>query len=100
MQLYRPVSAEKTQSSLSPLHKLPSYVHDFFSFLSGRGAVWGFRDVAFLPPELLLTPHFLKIVVEVKASGPPHVLELWLGVGKDRLPPKYFCSTRPLYRVS
>ena len=23
-------------------------------------------------------PHFLEIVVEVKASGPPHVLRLWL----------------------
>ena len=28
------------------------------------------------PPELVFSPHFLKIVVEVKASGLPHVLEL------------------------
>ena len=37
----------------------------------------GFQDAAFLPSTFL--PHFLRIVVEVKASGPPHVLRLWLG---------------------
>ena len=47
-----------------------------------------FQDVVFLPslpPELVLTPHFLKIVIEVKASEPPHVLKLWLGVSKRML---------------
>ena len=33
-------------------------------------------------PELVFTPPFLKIVVWVKASGPLHVFELWLGVSK------------------
>ena len=37
-------------------------------------------------PELVFTPHFLEIVVEVKALGLPHVLELWLGVSKGMLP--------------
>ena len=54
----------------------------------------GLQDVAFLPPELLLTPHLLKIVVEVKASGSPHVLRLWLTVSKGMLPVKYFCSNK------
>ena len=47
--------------------------------------------------ELVPTPHFLNIVVEVKASGPPHVLELSLGVSKGMLPVKYFCSISPLF---
>ena len=38
--------------------------------------------------------HFLDIVVLVTASGPPHVLRLWLGVGKGMLPVKYFCSNK------
>ena len=36
-----------------------------------------YQDVAFLPPELVFSPHFLEIVVEVKTSGPPPVLKLW-----------------------
>ena len=63
----------------------------------GRGALNGFSGCSFLPPELVFPPHFLKIVVELKASGPPHVLELWLGVSKGMLPVKYFCSTKPLF---
>ena len=42
-------------------------------------------------PEFVFIPHFLKIVVEVKASGPPHVLKLWLGVIKGMLPVGYLC---------
>ena len=42
----------------------------------------GFQDAAFLPSRGSFAPHLLKIVVEVKASGPPLVLELWLGVSK------------------
>ena len=56
----------------------------------------GFQDVAFLPPEIVFPPHFLKIVVEVGASGAPHVLGVWLGISKDMLPVKYFCSTKSL----
>ena len=37
-------------------------------------------------PELVFLPHFFKIVVEVKASGPPHVSKLWFGVRKGMLP--------------
>ena len=40
----------------------------------------GFWDVAFLPSQYSFQPHFLKIVVEVKASGLPHILKLCLGV--------------------
>ena len=39
-----------------------------------------FRDDVFLPSRAsFFTPHFLKMMVEVKASGPPHVIKLWLG---------------------
>ena len=46
----------------------------------------GFQDVEFLPFRASFPPHFIKIVVEVKASGPSHVLKLWLGVSKGMLP--------------
>ena len=39
----------------------------------------GFQDVAFQPSRVNYPPHFIKIVVEVKALAPPHVLKLWLG---------------------
>ena len=39
----------------------------------------------------LTFPHFIKIVVKVKASGPPHALKLRLEVSKGMLPVKYFC---------
>ena len=53
-----------------------------------------FQDVVFLPCRATFTPYFLKIMVEVKASGPPHVLGLWLGVSKRMLPVGYFCSNK------
>ena len=40
-------------------------------------------------PKLVFPPHVVIIVAEVKATGPPHVLQLWLGVGKGILPVKY-----------
>ena len=40
----------------------------------------GFHDVGFCPSRVVFSPHFLTIVLEVEASGPPHVLKLWLGV--------------------
>ena len=43
----------------------------------------GFQDIAFLPSRASF-PHFLNIVVEVKASG--HVFKLCLGVSKGMLP--------------
>ena len=42
----------------------------------GRGAP---SELLGCPPELVFQPHFLKIVVEVKALGLPHVLRLCLG---------------------
>ena len=55
-----------------------------------------FQDVAFLPSRASFSPHFLKIVVEVKVSGPPHVLTLCLGVSKGIPPARYSCFTKPL----
>ena len=46
-------------------------------------------------PELVLTPHFLIIVVEVfRALGPTHVLKLWLMVSKGMHPVECFCSSK------
>ena len=53
----------------------------------------GFQDVAYLPSRASFPRHFLDIVVELKALGPPHVLILWLGVGMGTLPVKYFHSS-------
>ena len=49
----------------------------------------GFQDVAFLTSYASFPPHLLKIVLEMKALGPPHVLELWLAVSKGMLPVEY-----------
>ena len=52
------------------------------------------------PPELVFTPHFLKIVVEVKTSGRPHVMKVSLGVSKGMLHVKYFCSNKSFFNLS
>ena len=54
----------------------------------------GFQYAAFLPSGASFPPHFLKIVVEVKASGPPHDIKQWLGVSKGMLPVEYFRSNK------
>ena len=46
-----------------------------------------FKDEMFLSSKVVFTPHFLRIVVEVKASGP-----LCLGVSKGIL-----TATNPLF---
>ena len=45
-----------------------------------------------VPTELVFPPRLIKTVVEAKASEPPHVLKLWLGVSKGILPVKFFHS--------
>ena len=50
--------------------------------------------------ELLFPPHFLDIVVEVKASGPPLALRQSLGVSNGMLPVRYFCSNKESFCVS
>ena len=50
-------------------------------------------------PELVFTQRFLQIVVLVKASGPPHVLVLWLGVTKGMLPVRYFSFNKASFCV-
>ena len=52
-----------------------------------------FYDVV-SPPELVLTPHFHRIVIEVKPSGTPRVLQLGLWVNEGMLPEKYFCFNK------
>ena len=49
--------------------------------------------VAFLPSRDIFQQEIAyNIVVEVSASGPPHMLGPWLGLSKDLLPVKYSCS--------
>ena len=51
-----------------------------------------FQDAMFLPSS-----HFLKFVVEVKASEPPHVTRLCLLENRGMFPVKYFAPTKPLF---
>ena len=70
------------------------YVDDLV-FILGREALNGFSGCSV--PTLssqFFSPHFFNVVVELKASGPPHVFELWLGVSKVMLPVEYFCSNK------
>ena len=60
----------------------------------GMGALHWFSGCSVSAPEQVIPPHFLRIAFELKASGPPHVLKLWLGVSKDMLPVKYFSSNK------
>ena len=67
----------------------------YFCYLVGK-ILMGFQDVAFLSPRASFALHFLKTVVEVKASGPPHVLILWLGCRQGHAP----CKILPLLHMS
>ena len=63
-----------------------------------REAPVAFQNVAFLSnSELAFTPHSLRIVLDVKTSGQPHALKLWLWVGKGMLHAYTFASTNHLF---
>ena len=69
--------------------------HNEMTFLSNLvELLMGFQDVAFLPSIAIFSTTFLKIVVEVKASEPPHVLKLRLVLSNRILPVYYFCSNK------
>ena len=51
-----------------------------------RGTHDGFSGCSIPALECVFPPYFLQIVVEVKASGPPHVSKLSLAVRKGMLP--------------
>ena len=70
------------------------------SFVKKFPLLMGFQDVAFPPSRASPTPHYLKIVLEVKTLEPPQVLKLWLGVNKGMLPAKYFHSKKASFYVS
>ena len=57
----------------------------------------GLQDVKLLPSRASFPPHFIQIVVEVKASGSPHVLKLWLVVRKGMLPVKQILPQQSLF---
>ena len=52
----------------------------------GRGAHYRLSGV--------VVPAILRIVVEVRATGPPHVVRLWLVLSNGMLPLKYFRSNK------
>ena len=60
----------------------------------------GVQDAAFWPSQPDSTPYIIKIVVEVKALRPSHVLKLCLGVRKCMLPVKYFGTNKSTLCVS
>ena len=62
-----------------------TYVYTHTHIYVGRRVPDGFSG------WIVPTPHFIKIVVEVKAMGPTHVLQLWLEVNKGKHPEKYLC---------
>ena len=47
-----------------------------------------------IPPKLVFQPCFLKIVVEVKALLPLHVLKLWFGISMRML--RHFCPNKAI----
>ena len=49
-----------------------------------------FQDVVFLPFRTTFYTTFLRNCVQVKTSGPPHVVGLWLGVSEGMLPVEYY----------
>ena len=49
------------------------------------------------PPEMFFAPHFLRIVVEVKVSGLPHVLEPWFGVNQGMVTVEYCRSNKSFF---
>ena len=59
-------------------------------FLDVVGELLAFSGCSVFPRKPVLTPHLLKIVYEVKASGLSFVLKLWLVVGRGMFPVKYF----------
>ena len=51
------------------IYPLDDSLSDFCEVMFGLGELQiGFQDVAFLPSKASFTPHFLEIMVEVRAS--------------------------------
>ena len=74
---------------------------DFAVCFEGEVLHMAFQDVAFLPSRTCFCTTFLKKCGnEVNASGPPHVLELWLGVSEGMLPVNYLHSNKSSFCVS
>ena len=65
----------------------------------GNSLLMDFQDIALLPSRACFSPHYLKIAVEMKASGPPHVLKMWLVVSKGILSVEYFHSNKAFVSV-
>ena len=60
----------------------------------GNGAHILFSGCSIAASSASFPPYFLIIVVGLKASKPPHKLNLLLEVSKGMLPGKYFCSNK------
>ena len=69
-----------------------------FIYIYGRETPNGFSGCSVPACRTSFPPHFLRIVVEMRSSGPPHILWLWLGVGKGMLPVRCFCSNKSSFR--
>ena len=62
--------------------------------------VMGFRDAAVWPSRASFIPHFSKFVVEVKTSGLPQVLKVWMGVSKSMLPVVLFLCKSNFMKIT
>ena len=62
----------------------------YYSIMLGGELQMSFQDVAFLPSQASFCTTFHKIVAELKSSGPPHVLKLWLVASMGMLPVECF----------
>ena len=79
----------------------------FFSFLPSTFYLslvmetqMGFQRVALLPSQgSFSTPHFIKSVIEVKATGQLGVIKMWLVVSKGMLSVGYLRSNKTSFCV-
>ena len=69
---------EEAEEFVTEMCQVGSLFHHLVVVMFGGNQVRelhiGFHDVAFLPSRARFSPHFLKVVVEVMASRPPHVI--------------------------
>ena len=59
----------------------------------------GFQDVAFLPTQAYFSTTFLRSCGSGECLGTTTCHKTMVGVGKDMLPVKYFCSNKASYCV-
>ena len=78
---FHSIAGHYAQYLINIYHHSANFMHnkfEIYSFLVEE-LLLVFQDVAFLLSRASIPPHFLIIVVEVKASGLPYIIKLFLG---------------------